>query len=146
MNITLNDIITNAGHTLKRKTATEAAGPCPWCGGKDRFIISTEKQRYWCRGCNRKGDAIQFLRDYKGMTFKEAALILGRELTSRSWQPLQRKAEAKTTWTPRTITAPGGLGSTKPKECLKMQRQPFGQNRANRQCNGCMTGDLMTAP
>ncbi|MEY4631059.1 MAG: Zinc-binding domain of primase-helicase, partial [Pseudomonadota bacterium] len=24
---------------LKQKSRTEYAGPCPWCGGKDRFIV-----------------------------------------------------------------------------------------------------------
>jgi len=31
-----------------------------------------EKGRYWCRQCDRKGDAIQFLIDYRGMPFTEA--------------------------------------------------------------------------
>ena len=105
----LNELITSTGHTLKRKTANEWAGACPFCGGNDRFIVTPEKDLYWCRQCNKTGDAIQFLMDVKHLTFKEAALQLGRELTSRAWQPLQRKAEAKTTWTPRTTTAPGEL-------------------------------------
>jgi len=105
----LYDLIANTGQTLKRKTANEYAGPCPFCGGTDRFIVTSDKDLYWCRQCNKRGDSIQYLRDVKGMTYNEACLQLGRELTSRAWQPLQRKAKTKTTWIPRTTTTPGEL-------------------------------------
>lgn len=55
----------------------EYAGACPWCGGTDRFHYFPDSDRYWCidkgrNGCGRKGDAIQFLRDYHGLSFHEA--------------------------------------------------------------------------
>jgi len=36
----------------------EWAGPCPWCGGNDRFRLwpNSDHPRYWCRGCDRRGD------------------------------------------------------------------------------------------
>lgn len=45
--------------TLRRESASELAGPCPRCGGDDRFHV----QRGWffCRQCHPKhGDAIAF--------------------------------------------------------------------------------------
>ncbi len=46
---------------------------CPSCGeGKDRFVIWPALNRYWCRRCDAKGDAIQFCRDFMKMTFHEA--------------------------------------------------------------------------
>lgn len=63
-------------HVLKRKTRGECAGPCPWCGGRDRFIVFTETDRYWCRQCAKKGDAIQYLRDFRGMTYRDACDLL----------------------------------------------------------------------
>lgn len=36
------------GITLKHVSGTEYAGPCPWCGGEDRFHV-WEKGNYWCR-------------------------------------------------------------------------------------------------
>jgi len=43
---------------LKHVTDTEYAGPCPWCGGEDRFRV-WEEGNYWCRPgpghCGRKG-------------------------------------------------------------------------------------------
>lgn len=67
---------------LRRVAGTrggEYAGPCPWCGGEDRFRVWPDADRpgYWCRGCGRHGDAIQYLRDHDGMTFRQACEHLG---------------------------------------------------------------------
>jgi len=42
------------GHVLKGKV--ERIGPCPICGGEDRFSINTNKQVFNCRGCGGKGE------------------------------------------------------------------------------------------
>lgn len=63
----------------------EYASACPMCGGRDRFRLwpeSGDGGLWWCRGCNKGGDAIQLLRDAKGMTFKEACVQLGRQTTA----------------------------------------------------------------
>lgn len=37
---------------LKRQGHNELSGPCPFCGGKDRFVVFTKgKDRFICRGC-----------------------------------------------------------------------------------------------
>ena len=36
------------GITMKRVGRTEYAGPCPWCGGRDRFHV-WERGNYFCR-------------------------------------------------------------------------------------------------
>lgn len=51
---------------LKRVAATrggEYAGPCPLCGGTDRFRVwpNHEGGRWWCRGCERSGDLVAYL-------------------------------------------------------------------------------------
>lgn len=65
----------------------EWQGPCPGCGGDDRFHVwPTEnegKGGYWCRGCGKTGDNIQFLRDFEGMTFKDACAELNIDLPER---------------------------------------------------------------
>lgn len=80
------DLLTLVGRDtrLKRVAGTnggEWAGPCPWCGGTDRFRVWPEprdgKPDYWCRQCGRKGDAVQYLRDRDGLTFAEAKDRLG---------------------------------------------------------------------
>lgn len=70
------------GLTLRTKTHNEQCGPCPWCGGRDRFTVFAEQGkdglgRFWCRQCGKSGDAIQFLRDMEGLSFKDARLALG---------------------------------------------------------------------
>lgn len=61
---------------LKKATPTEWQGPCPFCGGTDRFRVWPEpagtKPHYWCRQCGQRGDAIQFARDYLNKSFVEA--------------------------------------------------------------------------
>jgi len=68
--------------TLKRVTNSnggEYAGPCPWCGGRDRFRVWPHDKwpHYWCRQCGRRGDAIQYLRDFNNLTFSQACQMLG---------------------------------------------------------------------
>lgn len=112
-------------HVLLRKASStkggEWHGPCPWCGGKDRFHVWPEQDggrgTYWCRSCGKGGDAIQFLRDCDGMTFKEACDYLNIRIdekqtgkpdaTPHEYQPRepqtpvelwQEKAEKFITW------------------------------------------------
>ena len=74
--VTLLELV-NRDTPLKRVANTkggEYAGPCPWCGGDDRFHVwpNDERPHYWCRQCNRHGDAIQYLRDCDGRSYQEA--------------------------------------------------------------------------
>jgi DNA primase len=76
------ELITADGFTFKRVAAThggEYAGPCPFCGGNDRFLIWPEHKngRYWCRGCEKTGDKIQYVRDSRGLSFADACHALG---------------------------------------------------------------------
>lgn len=43
-------VATQLGFTLKRAGAAELVGPCPACGGTDRFSINTKKRVFNCRG------------------------------------------------------------------------------------------------
>ncbi len=88
--IDLADLIGN-DTTLTKAGKTdggEYAGPCPFCGGKDRFRVwpapREGKPRYWCRRCGRRGDAIQYLRDRYNLTYSEALARLGHATTSPS--------------------------------------------------------------
>jgi DNA primase len=81
----LFDLVTQ--ETTFRKVAGtkggEYAGPCPWCGGRDRFRVWPQADRpgYWCRHCDRKGDAIQYLRDHDGLSYREACERLGQPVS-----------------------------------------------------------------
>jgi len=71
----------------------EYAGPCPSCGGRDRFHVWPAEGRYWCRGCGRKGDTLQYLRDFRNLSFHEAARLVGKQLG-----PYQPKPAADVLW------------------------------------------------
>ena len=58
--------------TLKRVTAIEGAGPCPICGGRDRFSVNGHKQVWNCRGCDRGGDVIALMQHVEALPFREA--------------------------------------------------------------------------
>jgi hypothetical protein len=88
----------------------EHAGPCPWCGGKDRFRCwpsQGDHGKYWCRQCGRSGDAIQYLKDYRRMSYREACEYLGRE----PGRPpgVGSKPPDKPAWKPRICADPGEL-------------------------------------
>jgi DNA primase len=76
---------TRFGRASGNGTKRTVKGPCPWCGGADRFAVFTNEtpQRYYCgihgNGCRKYGDAIQFLRDYEGKSFREAVSELTGE-------------------------------------------------------------------
>lgn len=69
------------GLKLVKKTGSEWAAPCPACGGEDRCMVRPGDHGgmggYWCRQCETYGDAIQFLRDFEGMSYAEACQHLG---------------------------------------------------------------------
>lgn len=65
---------------FKNKGPREWAGPCPRCGGRDRFLVWPERPRggaYLCRGCGARGDGIEFLREFMGLSYLEACSALG---------------------------------------------------------------------
>lgn len=78
------------GDALKRKTANEWAGPCPECGGNDRFIVLEDKGRWFCRVCDKHGDRVDFLREFKGLSCPDAHEYLGDRCSSSSCEVLDK--------------------------------------------------------
>jgi DNA primase len=80
--VNLIDLVQADGFTLKKAAGThggEYAGACPFCGGNDRFRVWPETGRYWCRGCDKSGDSIQYLIEKKGLSYVEACHYLGHD-------------------------------------------------------------------
>lgn len=70
-----------------RQDAKCHTGSCPFCAdGKDRFVVWPHK--WWCRRCNKSGDAINFIMMRHGRSFTEACKELGISLASN--QPNSR--------------------------------------------------------
>lgn len=64
--------------------------PFPGCSSKnDAFHVwpNSERPRYWCRVCGRKGDAISFLRQYEGKSYHEALRELDLDTPSTYASP-----------------------------------------------------------
>jgi hypothetical protein len=77
INAAVNLVDLAGGDTqLRRVSGEEHAGPCPKCGGEDRFHVTAG---WWfCRQCHEKrGDAIAYLQWRDGATFPEACEALG---------------------------------------------------------------------
>jgi len=80
-----------AKHVKMKKVSStkggEWQGPCPDCGGNDRFHVwpaeMSGKGAYWCRSCGKTGDNIQFLREFRGLSFHEACAELGIDVPNR---------------------------------------------------------------
>lgn len=114
------EILKNDGFSTARKTASEYASACPFCGGVDRFQVWPGKGtggRYWCRSCGMKGDAIQYLKDKRGLSYLEActALKVAPKVKPASaflpgkWKPSITTRAAAPTWTPSPAAIPPAL-------------------------------------
>src|ERR1700731_3109011 len=91
--------VLGAHRSKLRRTGAELVGPCPQCGGEDRFGIHLQKNVFNCRRCETGGDAIEFIKFHKNLDFAAAVDFLapldkpvkalkngadGRRLVSRS--------------------------------------------------------------
>jgi phage/plasmid primase-like uncharacterized protein len=71
----IDDVIEQRGIVLRRAGA-ERVGPCPRCGGTDRFSINVKKGVFHCRGCQRGGDVIALVEFLDGVDFAGAVETL----------------------------------------------------------------------
>ena len=68
----LDDLLRRHGVTLSGR-AGWLAGPCPVCGGTDRFAVHLRKRAWRCRGCGvGGGDAISLAQHIEGLDFMRA--------------------------------------------------------------------------
>jgi hypothetical protein len=64
---------------LKANGAAERCGPCPVCGGEDRFSINTKKAVWNCRHCGKGGDVIDLVMHLDDVEFITACETLTGE-------------------------------------------------------------------
>jgi phage/plasmid primase-like uncharacterized protein len=86
-----------AGARLKHVRATEwkYCGPCPACGGTDRFSINTEKRIFNCRKFG-GGDTIAMVQHARGLDFVEAVeFITGEKQVTSATREVSNKAPTK---------------------------------------------------
>jgi len=116
-------------YTTSRRVAStgggEYAGPCPLCGGRDRFRVQPQRGRWMCRKCSARWDdaiALEMLLTRASFPDAVQALVGGHWLTvtvaapaaeprsppSPQWQERARQVvtrAVRTLWTPRAQQA-----------------------------------------
>jgi DNA primase len=113
----LLDIAQKDGRTYRRVSSIhggEYHGPCPSCGGTDRFHVWPEQGDYgtfWCRGCSLGGDAIEYLMKIEGMPFPQACKEVGKELPENEdfQKPTFKRPTTGETFTPRETSSASEL-------------------------------------
>jgi hypothetical protein len=68
---------------IRLRGRIERFGPCPRCGGRDRFSINTRKQCFNCRGFG-GGGVIDMVMHIDDVDFNEALALLGGEELPRA--------------------------------------------------------------
>ena len=111
--LTLYQTISPAGE-IKSKGNGEYCGPCPSCGGRDRFLVWPEHPsgatggRFLCRGCGAQGDAVEFLRTFRGMNYREACEALRIEPDRRNGH-VMTNSTARKEWAPEPERLPSAV-------------------------------------
>lgn len=96
--VTCEEYAERAGWPLKRQSAY-LTGPCPKCGGDDRFSIQTVENKWNCRNCGIGGyDAISLVQHldarFENMAVKDAFIKVCEVVTGRSAQEAMSREEA----------------------------------------------------
>jgi hypothetical protein len=80
-----------------KKDGGEFSGPCPFCGGDDRFRIwpyHPGTPMWWCRQCGKKGGSVALMIQKHGVTAKKAKEMLmdmGYPLDSTDTERYEKK-------------------------------------------------------
>lgn len=137
------DMAEQAGKFVKAaaKDGGEYHGPCPGCGGRDRFHVWPEQNdgggSYWCRQCRCAGDGIQFLRDFEGKSYKEACVALGVDpggggAVYRPMRPREtgsgKGGARKRGWEPKAADSPDELWAEKTGKFVGYCREKLQEN------------------
>jgi hypothetical protein len=76
------------GAQLRKQGGGEFSGPCPVCGGRDRFSVNVRKRIWNCRGCGKGSDVIGLVQHVNGCEFGAAI----EKLTGEDWPKPQPAA------------------------------------------------------
>lgn len=73
----MSAVVDRLGIARLVKQGTELIGPCPLCGGRDRFGINLRTGLFQCRKCGiRGGDQVALVREVLGLGFRDALQFL----------------------------------------------------------------------
>ena len=89
--VPIDRVIDERGISLRGKV--ERVGPCPICGGRDRFGINIRKNLFYCRRCNAGGGVIALVQFLDSCNFREACAALTDKRPSSGYKKPQRGPE-----------------------------------------------------
>jgi DNA primase len=100
LKVDIKTLLDNDGIKLQKQSHREFSGPCPWCGGRDRFRVWPDKGggSFWCRQCGKGGDMVRYHMLTTGKRYFDACLGLGIE---PRFKPQNRRTD-----TPERILPP----------------------------------------
>jgi len=90
-NTSIESFLEGLGHLLQR-VGGELVGPCPVCGGRDRFAVNTRRQIWNCRQCAKGGDVIDLVQHVYNLSVAEAI----KHLTGEQARPARMAPIAPT--------------------------------------------------
>jgi len=132
-------LVSGTGVALKKVAGThggEYAGPCPGCGGKDRFRCWPEdkegKGSFWCRQCGKGGDDIQFMVEFMGYTYRQAFDAAGRSMPENYTPAVCRPARdrQKKTFEPQVFESPADLWRERALKFVEKAHETLLENEA----------------
>ncbi|MGR3758171.1 MAG: DUF7146 domain-containing protein [Tranquillimonas sp.] len=92
LDVPITEVADRLGLTLRRVTAEEKAGPCPVCGGRDRFAINSRKSVFHCRACGEGGDAIALVQFARNLDYRAAlGFLAGEDVAALDPAELERR-------------------------------------------------------
>lgn len=132
------DFVSQAGVVVKKVSSTkggEYAGPCPGCGGTDRFRVWPGDKggggSYWCRGCGKGGDNVQFLVEFRGYRYRDAFKEVGRSMPD-NYRPAGYRPAASgqlAEFQPRVYESPVEAWREKAKQFVDKSHQALLENK-----------------
>ena len=90
----LRALVQSRGIELKKHGSKDWIGRCPFHQDKDKpnFIVTPDKGLFHCMACGKAGNAIQFVEQHDGVSFRHAFELLNQGGTAVfSAQPLQKQ-------------------------------------------------------
>jgi len=78
-----------------KRAGHEMVGPCPDCGGDDRFAVNLRKGLFQCRVCGIKGDGLALVMAVRHLDFKAALTWLCGDAAMPEPERAERLAKAR---------------------------------------------------
>jgi DNA primase len=111
-----------------RGRGPERWGPCPVCGGTDRFSINLKKQLWNCRGCGLGGDVIDLVQHIDQCDYRAACETLrldDRPTSSSPPPPVSRQNNDNSANAGRIWRAAVPIAGTPAEDYLRSRRLEY---------------------